>query len=134
MVGGRIWSRSAKTLMPASNPPAPPSICPVMDFVDLMGTCLARSPKTRLSDRLPITSPGIPGGAWGGRGVVAGREGLHGGKSPNAHRRDGCFRAAADHHLRRAALDNFEGIADRMRRGGTRRGGSGIRSARAVAN
>src|SRR5260370_18795795 len=43
--------------MPASNPPAPPSKCPVMDFVELIGTCLARSPKTRLSARVSMTSP-----------------------------------------------------------------------------
>src|ERR1019366_1861720 len=35
MVGGTIWSRSASTVMPASNPPAPPNKCPVIDLVEL---------------------------------------------------------------------------------------------------
>ena len=34
-VGGMIWSRNARTEKPASKPPAPPSRCPVMDFVEL---------------------------------------------------------------------------------------------------
>src|SRR6266404_4737431 len=43
--------------MPASNPPAPPSKCPVMDFVELTGTFLARSPKTLLRATVSRTSP-----------------------------------------------------------------------------
>src|SRR5260370_12252878 len=33
MVGGRIWSRRASTVTPASRPPPPPSRSPVMDLV-----------------------------------------------------------------------------------------------------
>src|SRR6516162_6246515 len=35
IVGGTTWSRRAKTVIPASRPPAPPSKCPVMDLVEL---------------------------------------------------------------------------------------------------
>src|SRR5258708_27338433 len=43
MVGGRIWSRRARIVTPASRPPAPPSRCPVMDLVEL--TASLCSPK-----------------------------------------------------------------------------------------
>src|SRR6266852_2253185 len=43
MEGGRIWSRRASTVTPASRPPAPPSRCPVMDLVEL--TASLCSPK-----------------------------------------------------------------------------------------
>src|SRR6266513_2443657 len=39
------------------NPPAPPSRCPVMDLVELMGTSLARSPNNLFSARVSMTSP-----------------------------------------------------------------------------
>jgi hypothetical protein len=66
--------------------------------------------------------------------VVAGGKGLERSKSADAHRRDGRFRAATDHHLGRAALDDLERIADRVRRRGARRRRRGVRPARAITN
>src|SRR6516162_7225311 len=59
MVGGKTWSRSARTLMPASRPPAPPSKCPVIDFVELTASFLlvARSPNSLFIAVVSITSP-----------------------------------------------------------------------------
>src|SRR5579862_557655 len=55
IVGGRIWSRRASTVMPASSPPAPPSKCPVMDLVEL--TAILRSPKKFLMACASSVSP-----------------------------------------------------------------------------
>ena len=69
------------------------------------------------------------------RGIVIARgKRFHRSESADAHRGDGRFGAAANHHFGRAALNNFEGIADGVRRSGARRGGGGIGPARAVAN
>ena len=55
-------------------------------------------------------------GTAGMRGiVVAGRERLHGGESAHTERCDRCLGAAGDHHIRIAALDGAEGIADGVR-------------------
>src|SRR3989304_2381313 len=57
MVGGRIWWRRARTLMPASSPPAPPSRWPVMDLVELTATLEACSPNARLTATVSMASP-----------------------------------------------------------------------------
>ncbi len=66
--------------------------------------------------------------------VIARGKRLHGSKAADAHGSDGGFGAAADHHLRGAALDDFEGVADGVRGSGASRGGGGIRSLGAIAN
>src|SRR5436305_1017727 len=66
--------------------------------------------------------------------VIARGERLHRGKSTDPHGGDGSFSAAANHHFRGSTLDNLEGVANGMSRSGARRGGGGIRSARAITN
>ncbi len=44
--------------------------------------------------------------------IIASGERFHRSKASDAHRSNGGFRAAGNHHVRRAALDDFEGIAD----------------------
>src|SRR5215469_2367008 len=84
----------------------------------------------------PTTNPSRPESH--GRLACAGSslrvERLHGGKSPNAHGRDGGFGAAANHHFCCAALDDLEGITNGMGGSGTRRGRRGVRPARAITN
>jgi len=46
MVGGKTLFRTAKTDAASSTAPAAPSRCPVMDFVELMQSRRACSPKT----------------------------------------------------------------------------------------
>ena len=65
---------------------------------------------------------------------IAGGKSLHGGKAADAHGSDGGFGAAADHHVRGAALDNFEGIADGVRRSGACGGGGGVRALGSITN
>src|SRR5207244_12305168 len=77
---------------------------------------------------------GIPRTARMRRIVIARGERLHGGKSPDAHGRDGGFGATANHHFCGAALDNLEGIANAMRGSRTRRGWRGIRPSRPITN
>ena len=68
-------------------------------------------------------------GAARARGlVVAGRQGAHGGKATDAHRRDGGLGTAGNHHVGVVALDDFEGVADRMGGGGACGAGGGVRA------
>ena len=74
-------------------------------------------------------------GAGGVRGVVvAGGEGLHGSEAADAHRRDGSLRAAGDHGVGVAALDDAEGVADGVRGGGAGGCGRLVRPLGAVAD
>ena len=66
--------------------------------------------------------------------VVVLRQRPHGGEPANAERRDAGFRPAADHRNRIAALDDFEGVADRMRARGARGRGRRVRPFRAGAD
>src|SRR5882724_5900591 len=66
--------------------------------------------------------------------IIARRERLHRGESAHAHRCNRGLSAAADHHIRRAALDNFERIANRMRRSRTSRRRRRIRPLRSITN
>ena len=66
--------------------------------------------------------------------VIARGKGAHGGKTADAHGRDGGFRAAGNHHFRSAALNDFESVADGVGGGRARGGGGGVRAFRAVAN
>ena len=76
----------------------------------------------------------VPGTAGALRFVVARGQRPHGGESADAHRRDGRFGAAGDHHIGIAALDDLEGIADGMRAGGAGRGRGFIRALGAVTD
>src|SRR5580700_306767 len=66
--------------------------------------------------------------------VIASGKSLHRSETAYAHRSDGSFRAAADHHVGRATLDDFEGIADGVGGGGAGSGSGGIRALSAVTN
>ena len=69
-----------------------------------------------LADDEPVPLD-IPGPA-GARGlVVAGRQGPHGREAGDAERRDAGFRAAANHGVRVAVLNQTTGIAHRVRAG-----------------
>ena len=58
----------------------------------------------------------------------------HRGKSTDAHRRDGGFGAAGDHHVGIAIFDDASGIANRVRAGGARRAGRLVRTLGVVPN
>src|SRR5580658_1111808 len=58
MVGGRIWSRRARTVMPASRPPAPPRRWPVMDLVELTGS-LCSPKKLRIAWASSVSPIGV---------------------------------------------------------------------------
>jgi len=64
--------------------------------------------------------------------VVAGGECPHRGEPGHTQRRDGGFRAARDHGVGIAALDDAKGVANSVRRGGAGCRRRLIRSARAV--
>ena len=57
VVGGAIWSRSARIVKAASSAPAPPSRCPVIDFVELTARARAWAPKTRAMAIASARSP-----------------------------------------------------------------------------
>ena len=65
---------------------------------------------------------------------IASGKSFHGSKAADAHGSDGGFGAAADHHVRGAALDDFEGIADGVRGSGAGGGGGGIWALGSVTN
>src|SRR5581483_6497043 len=66
----------------------------------------------------------VPRAAGAMRIVVTGGERPHSGKSSDSHRRDCGFRAAGDHHVGIAILDDPGGIADRVGAGGASGAGS----------
>ena len=66
--------------------------------------------------------------------VVARGKRAHGGESADAHRSDGGFGAAGNHHIGVAVLDDAEGIADGVRAGGAGGGGGVVRALGAEAH
>ncbi len=56
MVGGSTWSRSAMMQATASTAPAPPNVCPVIDFVDEIGVEAAASPMAILIAAVSVAS------------------------------------------------------------------------------
>ena len=70
----------------------------------------------------------VPRAARPRRVVVARRERAHGRKSGDAQRRDAGFRAAADHRVGIAVLDQASGIANRVRAGRARGRGRRVRA------
>ena len=77
---------------------------------------------------------GVEGAAGALGFVIARGERAHGGESADAHGSDGRFGAAGDHHFRVAALDDFVGVANGVRRSRAGRGRGGVGALRAVAN
>ena len=85
----------------------------------------------------PITKPSrslIPRAAGFFRVVITRGECAHGGKSADAHGRDGRFGAAGDHHVSIVVLDDAEGISDGMGAGGAGGGRRLVRSLGAEAH
>ena len=66
--------------------------------------------------------------------VIARRERAHGRKSAHAHGSDGRFGAARDHHVRLAALDDLEGVANGVSAGGAGSGSGFVRAFGAEAH
>jgi hypothetical protein len=56
IVGGQIWSRSARMQKIASTAPAAPSKCPMLDLVEDITTFPAASPSIRSTAPSSITS------------------------------------------------------------------------------
>ena len=72
---------------------------------------------------------GVERSTGGGRIVVAFGQGPHVGEAADAHRGDGRFRAARDHHVGVVVLDRLEGIADGVGGAGAGRGHGVVGSA-----
>src|SRR5436305_1472774 len=99
MVGGTIWLRIASTVTPASSPPAPPSKCPVIDFVELTQSLYACSPNARFG---PAADHHIRGFALDQFERIA--DGVRARRAGRGRRRIRALRARADRHVPRSQV------------------------------